>query len=495
MMRRLALLCAWAVLAWAGGAHADGPLGANATRIRTSNYALDLTAGPVVLGTRAIGLGGAYVAIAEGVDGNTQNPAAPAVRSAWSEDHVDYDIGVGVAFPATLSSTDYFNTGRGPTDLRHSEQTEFTLLSPAVNVQIGHWGVGMALDLQRYGLLRRPDPEQPGQEQTVRAQISVLRTYLARAVDDGQLVGGLGFHVTALDVTTRNEIITRSGNVFTTRGVNLEGGMLWRPNDQPFRFGFAIRAPVITAVEPKGEEYAGGDVVVGDPSSPDAIWLPKRVKRPWSADVGIALSIGSRPLNPPWIDPVLRQKELDGWLRHRDRDRAKRLREALALGPDYAAAVAEDNRVEHARDLVLAERAKSQLHERLRQRYLAMPRPYVLISAALHADGRVSNAVGVESLLQQVVDRSGELATISPRLGVETEPVLDWVKLRAGSYLEPTRFRGSSDRAHGTFGFDARLFDWSVFGLAEEHTHWRVGGAIDVSRAYLGWGVSVGVWR
>ncbi len=449
----------------------------------------------MILGTRAIGLGGAYVAIAEGVDGNTQNPAAPAVRSAWSEDHFDYDVGVGLLFPATLSSTDYFNTGRGVTDLRHSEQSEFTLLSPAANFQIGHWGFGVALELQRYGLLRRPDPTLPGQEQTVRAQISVLRTYLARAVDDGQLVGGLGFHVTALDVTTKNEIITRSGNIFTTRGVNLEGGVLWRPNDQPFRLGVAIRAPVITEVDSKGEEYFGGDVVIGDPSGSNAFWLPRRVKRPWSADVGVAVQIGPRPLNPAWIDPVLRLREVDRWLRRRESYRARRLAEARRFGEAYAAAVEEDIRYERERDRETVSHAGDRLHARLKERYLALPRPYVLISAALHADGRVASSVGVESFLQQVVDRSGELVTISPRLGVETEPVLDWIKIRGGSYLEPTRFRGSSDRVHGTFGFDARLFNWSVFGLADEDTHWRIGGAIDASRAYLGWGVSAGVWR
>ncbi len=54
-------------------------------------------------------LAGAFVAIGEGVEGNTQNPAAPAVRVPWSNAHFDYDLGFGVTFPATLKNSDFFN--------------------------------------------------------------------------------------------------------------------------------------------------------------------------------------------------------------------------------------------------------------------------------------------------------------------------------------------------------------------------------------------------
>ncbi|HMR80517.1 MAG TPA: hypothetical protein PKD61_35655, partial [Polyangiaceae bacterium] len=73
-----ATLCFLALMLAQQEARATGPLGDNGSRIRTSAYAIDLAAGPPVLGTRALGLGGAYVSIAEGTDGNSQNPAAPA---------------------------------------------------------------------------------------------------------------------------------------------------------------------------------------------------------------------------------------------------------------------------------------------------------------------------------------------------------------------------------------------------------------------------------
>jgi hypothetical protein len=84
---------------------------------------------------------------------------------------------------------------------------------------------------------------------------------------------------------------------------------------------------------------------------------------------------------------------------------------------------------------------------------------------------------------------------------VESEIIPHWVKLRAGSYYEPTRFRTSpsgeklTGRLHGTFGLDAKLFPWSVFGLFDEGTEWRAGGAIDQADGYFGWSVSIGVWH
>ncbi|HEY2405809.1 MAG TPA: hypothetical protein VGI10_07395, partial [Polyangiaceae bacterium] len=90
--------------------------------ITTSRYTIDLYQGPVLAGTRVIGLGGAFVAIGEGVDGNSQNPAAPAVRTPESNSHIDYDLGFGLTFPATLKNSDFFNSGRR-TNLASTSQT------------------------------------------------------------------------------------------------------------------------------------------------------------------------------------------------------------------------------------------------------------------------------------------------------------------------------------------------------------------------------------
>jgi hypothetical protein len=120
-------------------------------------------------------------------------------------------------------------------------------------------------------------------------------------------------------------------------------------------------------------------------------------------------------------------------------------------------------------------------------------------------------------MLTQLVDRSGEGASLTLRAGAEAEVIPNRLQLRAGSYLEPTRFRdpefteitrlpdGSrlltsryrdpSPRLHGTAGFEVRVLEWSVFGLFADDTSFRVSGAVDASRRYFGWSLGIGVWH
>jgi hypothetical protein len=492
-MKWPAALASVSVMALARMAHASGPLGPNDSPIRTSEYAIDLSAGPVIAGPRALALGGAYVAIAEGVDGDSQNPASPAVRAAWSDSHVDFDAALTLLFPSALRNTDFFNTGRPRTDLGFSGQNDFSVLSPMGNLQVGPWGMGLGLELQRYGILRQSSRALGGQDTLVRAQISTAKTFLARAVDDGQLVGGLGFSVTALDVTTDNEIVTRHGNVFTTRGVNLEGGLLWRPDNERFRVGFALRAPVTTEVASSGAAL-GEDTVLPAQGTPE-IWLPNRVKRPWSADFGVAVSLGPRPFNVPFLDPVELMQRVDRYLERRALARDRRRRAAEAQGQAIADSVEEELRAEADDDARYRARERERLGELLRQRYRGLPRRYLLISYGLHADGNVSNSVGIESFLERKVNRSGEHVTLGLRLGAETEAIENWLKLRAGSYLEPSRFSGVGTRVHGTGGFDVKLFRWNLFGLLDDDASLDVSAAGDYTKNYFGWALAFGVWR
>ena len=126
-----------------------------------------------------------------------------------------------------------------------------------------------------------------------------------------------------------------------------------------------------------------------------------------------------------------------------------------------------------------------------------MARGYVLLAASLSAFGPVHEAVGIESFLQRVVDRSGRRPVFMPQVGVETEVIPNWLKLRAGSYYEPTRFdnRNAAPRAHGTFGVTSKLLPWSVFGVWPRDAWWRAQGALDVAQRYFNWGFSVGIWH
>ena len=106
----------------------------------------------------------------------------------------------------------------------------------------------------------------------------------------------------------------------------------------------------------------------------------------------------------------------------------------------------------------------------------------------------MTNGVGVESFLFQTVQRSGQSVTISPRLGFESEVWPTRMKIRAGTYLEPSRFVESRPRVHATLGFDVSLFKWNVFGLWPDDYRWQLTTALDLARAYGSFSAGIGGW-
>ena len=71
--------------------------------------------------------------------------------------------------------------------------------------------------------------------------------------------------------------------------------------------------------------------------------------------------------------------------------------------------------------------------------------------------------------MTQVPETSGAKNSVGVRFGVESEVLQNRMKVRGGTYLEPSRFQRSYYRPHGTMGFDVRLFDlwrWSFRGTA-----------------------------
>ena len=124
--------------------------------LRTNDYAIDLYQGPVLAGSRVVGLAGAFVAMADGIDGDTQNPASPAVRVPFSYTDVDFDLGAGLSFPGSLGrSGDFFNSGSRTKVVAGNNL--YVFLNGAFNLQIDHWGFGVTADLQQYSL-RRDEP-------------------------------------------------------------------------------------------------------------------------------------------------------------------------------------------------------------------------------------------------------------------------------------------------------------------------------------------------
>lgn len=482
-------------------ATAAGPLGGGGEPIATSNYGVDLTQTPVVAGARVTGLAGAYVAIAEGVDGNVQTPVAPAVRAPYSVDHFDYDLGFGFLVPATLTSTDFFNTGHGNTKLSNAEQQGFVFITPAVNLAWGGFALGATLEFQTYALRRGESTQANARADKFDAEFSVAHLQAAQVLGGGDFVVGAGVRLVNLDV--RNPVAPAGQtDLFVSRGGGAELGALWKPVGQPFRIGAAFRSAVST--EPDAQSYLTpnpeGDRILGDLSDPDRFYLPNRMEIPWDVNVGLALQIGPRPLNPRWIDPAEHDDKAEAAMLRRRKERLLRhdaaLRDPRVMSSQAARDALDSELATHnALDELHLERVENAHRRELEDAYVRMPRRYVLVSMSLLVTGQTKDAVGVESFLQRVVARSGERLGLSPRLGIETEFVPNWVRARLGTYGEPTRFVTSSNRLHGTAGFDVKLFPWSVFGLFADGTHWRLSAAVDAAPRYLGWGVSIGVWH
>lgn len=468
--------------------HAELP--PNGSPIRTSDYRIDLHQGPVVGSTRVLSLGGAYVAIAEGVDGLAQNPASPAVRTRWSFDDFDYDLGAGITFPSMLKATDFFNAG---SETRRGAETGFLFLEIAANLQWLEWGVGGSFELQTYNLLRSTAAGE--RQDRLSAQIGLGHWVLARSFFDGQLALGGGARTTGMSVINSNALPGESGDLISTLGVGFEAGAVFRPEAWPCRLGAAVRSaltPLAATPESDRVLYEG---------TGDELFLPDEVMLPWEVSVGAAVQIGPRILNPRFTAPKRDLAFLDKRLADAARARLRRTpTQAGTAGTRTRAterAYAAELESHAALDEAVYDLAYGRLVAERRRAYLRENRFYVLLSASLVVTGRSQNAVGVEAFLHRTVDRSGESVTVSPRVGVESEVIPDWLRLAVGGYYEPTRFRSNLEggRLHATTGLSVKLFPWTVFGLFDDGTAWRIGGAIDSARQYLGWGLTAGVWR
>lgn len=480
-MRSLRLLQAAAlaaVLSCSTASFAAGPLGAKGAPIQTSSYSIDLFQGPVLASSRVTSLGGAYAGIAEGVEGGQVNPAAHSLRVPWSIDWFDWDWTLGFTLPSSLAQTDFDNNGT-----KGFSYQSFVFGTVGANMQFGNWGFGVLLDTQTYHLQELAgvvtvDPSRPH----LSVQLSRARLQMSRALFDGQLQVGAGFRAATMSFTASDEP-SGGGNddreLFKTTGGAPELGALWAPHALPVRVGVTGRMRVRSETDPASATQPDeqGDILLGP------MYLPEHVELPWEVEAGVAWQIGRRKLNQPWVNP---HDVIAPLLSEVASARAERLRKKTPADKDKKARLLEEDRIRASR---------LDARERMKARYLAMPRQKVLLSASVLVVGAASNAVGVEAFMRQQVERSGRVVSAVPRLGIETELIPELLQFRVGSYLEPSRFRQNNARVHATGGFDLRLFTWRVFGLFEAGTAWRAGGFVDGSRGYLGWGASVGVWH
>jgi hypothetical protein len=435
------------------------------------------------------GLAGAYVAISEDVDGDQQNPAAPGVRPFFSYNNFDYWIGFGLTFPATLQNTDFFNSG-SKTHIANSPDS-FVFLTPALNLQFGDFGIGVNIELQNYAL---SEPTSTGTRlTTISATIPTYHFQIARGFEHNQLVIGAGIRLASMSV--RPAETTHAA--FTSSGTGVELGAVWKPENVPLRLGVAFRTAIVTQATYRDSllPNENGDLVV-TAADGSTVYLPKSVALPWDFNFGFAVQFGPRPLNPPWrtTSELIERRTLEYRIRELDRDAARKRALADAKTPEEALEIKQKYTTEQLEDDAALDRDMDNARLHVEASLTQMNRFYVQVAGAMLVSGPVEEAVGVESLVSQTVNRSGQRMVGSPRIGVESGGFLPWLRVRGGSYLEPTRFDGSTARVHATAGFDIKLVKWNVFGLWPDDYLWRLGVGGDVSRQYYTWGFTIAGW-
>jgi hypothetical protein len=396
---------------------------------QSQSSTIDTARGPISGSTRRIGLGGAFVAIAEDTDGVASNPASVAVRLPYSWHEWDYGLGLDVAIEAWLPKSDLYYQS----DPNNVGESSAFFGSLAAIVYYDHAGFGVSAEAQRNAATRQ-DQVQGIAPTDLTANFGVMHASLAYGFLDGQLLLGAGARLVGMSFDRH----TPNSGPLSTAGVGYEAGVIVKPRAAQYRIAAAVKAPIDAAVA--GDAETESSAVV-----------------PWEVALGFAYQFGARRLNPPLVT-------------------ARRLAREAGAGREPS-----DAQIKAAED-------------ELFERYQKRSRWYLLVSSEL----AVIQGGGAQGLEQYWSD-SDEVAPtrpiISPRLGLESEVVPHILKLRAGSYYEPSRVAQASGRVHGTGGFDVRLFEWSVFGLLEPFDYWQLSLGVDAARSYLNTSLSIGFWH
>ncbi|PIE05941.1 MAG: hypothetical protein CSA75_02125 [Sorangium cellulosum] len=454
--------------------------------ISTNRYNVEVFQGPVLAPQHVTGLAGAYTAFAEGVDGIPANPAAAAVRKPYSFDSFDWDLSAGLSFPATFRHTDFDNDGN-----IGFFYDDFIFYNAGGMLQWGSAGGGILGDAQTYNItpnaLSLLDPKSELNVRRVDASVGW-------AFWNHQFVVGVGVRVIWLNV--QNSTFEHGTDTLVSMsGMAPQFGALIRPDFEPWRLGLTYRAAVRGEVADPEAGTIGTDGV----RRAAGLAIPHSIHVPWEVRAGFSIQLGPRPLNPSWLNPVSQEQEARERVAtlRKERSRAKTRELDAIADPTSRARRASVLNQEEAYLRQKEEQQLEKLVERMRSerraRYWNWPRPYILIVAEALITGPSPNAVSMESFLSQRAKRAGQDYSVTPRLGLEGEPVVEHIKSRIGTYIEPSRFRGRNYRQHFTFGIDVRMFELRAWGLL--NGHYRISAMADLAPRYESFGLSLGIWH
>lgn len=455
-----------------------------------------------------MGLAGATTAVAEAVEGVYNNAAAPAVREAFSLSWFEWEPSVGIALPGAYGGTDFNN--RGEKGIARNarlgngaiETTDnFLYLQGGIWMQFGKLGVNATADALRFDVASR-DRDTPS------LALSLTRINLVGAYSflGNQLCVGVGARAAYV---TADEVNTENGSLIAMLGAAPQIGVIVKPDDLPWRIGATARAAVeasifdLATISQERRTVNGQDERI---RRAGAFVLPDRVTQPWELEAGVAYQLGPRPLNPAWIDPHDHEEQLDKNIQRARLERAARQRAEIASMPAstssdiiarevrLARISAEEDDLREEEEVTLRD-VKKRLEEERRARFLNWPRERVLLLASVLLTGPSDQAVAVEGFINQERELVGRRVSVAPRFAVETEAVPNWIKFRAGIYVEPSRFIDGTPRQHFTFGSDLKLFHWDVLGILAQSQIWRLSAFVDIAPRYQNFGVSIGIWH
>jgi hypothetical protein len=429
------------------------PLSAHA-QFKTNHYNIDLFTSPVLGPGRIVGMGGAHVAIATGIDGAAYNPAGYAERAEKEIDFFAFDITGGIWFSGLFRHNDFDNNGSSAISSADTVQ-----LGLGTRFQFANFGTGSSALVRVYTL------KDDAGRNVSDVSLLMVRAGGGYAFLDGGLVVGGAMVYTAFDLSKAgsNQSLVRFS------GYGAEAGALFRPKHKRYRLGTVFRTPIDsrakndakTSIE-DGLRRAQGFVV------------PAGVHVPWEIDFGFAYQFGERRTNVPWRNT---------------RDLKRELRKQIVDGsyqppPTYGEApyppLPAD--IEQAVDTAVENYREGERRLRRHQ-----PRRYVLLAADFLIHGKTPRGQSLAGFLLQMPEPSGDQIAFSVRVGAESEVWQDRMKVRLGTYLEPSRVNRKFYRPHGTLGLEARLFDfwgWSA----------RATATVDGAPRYFNWGFAVGLW-
>lgn len=219
---------------------------------------VDFFQGPLVNSQRMVGLGGAFVGIADGLEGHLSNPAAFAVRAPFfGNDWFDWDLGTSAY--TVVGDIDYDLSGRvGGLDSATSQQVGF-------NLKFGHFGIGTHVLSQQF---RLTTTDATGAEQDFSWSQSFGGIGMAWAFRDGELVIGtlLGVGQARIGSASSGEVVDYASPVYPT-----SFGLLFAPRGLPYRVGMAWRLPLLMTQD-NAETYGGERVAkVAEREVPDSV--------------------------------------------------------------------------------------------------------------------------------------------------------------------------------------------------------------------------------